>query len=116
MAQKYKTNIEMKDCVCKCKVCDRKFIYGDCQSPMLNDKAWNRVVEFYSLTDYEREANNKYMAHYLRVGRRAKNLEDEHLYICYACMEKALGRKIRRSDLIGKDVPINFDFERMYFE
>lgn len=30
-------------------------------------------------------------------------------------MEKALSRRIRRSDLIGKDVPLNEDFEDMYF-
>lgn len=43
------------------------------------------------------------------------NIEDEHLYLCYKCTEEGLGRKIRRSDLIGKNIPLNEEFEYMYF-
>lgn len=100
---------------CTCKNCGRKFLYGDCQSPMLNNKRWKEVVQFYGLSDYEKEAGKRYFEHYSRVGRRVKEIEDEHLYLCYECIEKALGRKIRRNDLIGKNVPFNEDFEEMYF-
>lgn len=41
---------------CICKNCGRKFLYGDCQSPMLNNKRWKEVVQFYGLSDYEKEA------------------------------------------------------------
>ena len=101
---------------CSCKVCNRKFLYGDCQSPMLSNKKWDEVVSFYDLKEYENKAMEKYRLHCEKVGNyKAKHIDDEHLYICYECMEKALGRKIRRSDLIGKDIPLNEYFEYMYF-
>ena len=101
---------------CQCKVCGRKFIYGDCQSPMLKDKKWEEVVHFYGLENYEMEAHNKFIEHYYRSGLRAKHKDEEQLYLCYECMEKALGRKIKRTDLISKNVPINENFEYMYFD
>lgn len=102
-------------CKCICKNCGRYFLYGDCQSPMLSNKRWKEVVQFYNLSKYEKEAIERYDEHLLRAGWRAKEIENEHLYLCYKCIEEALGRKIRRSDLIGKNIPINKDFEEMYF-
>ena len=104
--------------MCKCKVCNRGFLYGDCQSPMLSEKVWKRVVDFYNLSEYEQAAEKEFARHYdrtLALGKCMKEKDDEHLFICYVCVEKALGRRIRRSDLIGKDVLLNRAFERMYF-
>ena len=105
----------MKRLVCICKNCGRRFIYGDCQSPMLNNKIWNKVVKNLNLKEYEINAEKRYEKHYQKAGWRMSNIEDEHLYLCYECMEKALGRKLKRSDLIGKNVPLNEEFEYMYF-
>lgn len=105
----------MKQLVCKCKACGRMFIYGDCQSPMLKDKIWKKSLNFHNLIDYEKEAYEKFMKHYDKAGSRCSNLEDEHCYLCYKCVEEALGRKIKRSDLINKNVPLNEEFEYMYF-
>lgn len=97
---------------CKCQVCNRRFLYGDSQSPMLKDTIWKRIINYYNLRQYEKESEMRFLTYY---RRGAKHKDDQHLYICYVCMEKALNRKIRRSDLIGKDVPLNADFEEMYF-
>lgn len=105
----------MKRSCCVCKVCGRKFIYGDCQSPMLNSNIWDRIVKFYDLSEYEKDACFKFNEHYKKSGSRLSYKEDEHLYLCYRCMEHALGRKIKRSDLIGKNIPLNDEFEYMYF-
>lgn len=105
----------MKSSVCICKNCGRRFIYGDCQSPMLNDKRWNEIVKKLNLEEYEKEAEQKYEEHYRKAGFRMSKVEDEHLYLCYKCMEEGLGRKLRRSDLIGKNIPLNENFEYMYF-
>lgn len=97
---------------CKCNVCGRKFLYGDCQSPMLKDSIWGKIVHYYCLTDYETKAAHRFSANY---RRNRKHYDNEHLYICYVCMEKALHRKLRRNDLIGTNVPLNAEFEEMYF-
>lgn len=98
---------------CKCNVCGRKFLYGDCQSPMLKDTVWNRIVHYYCLEQYEHDAHLRFNRNY---RRNRKHYDNEHLYICYVCMEKALSRKLRRTDLINKNVPLNSDFEEMYFK
>lgn len=64
---------------------------------------------------YKNEAKQRYEEHHVRAGYRMSNIEDEHLYLCYKCMEEGLGRKIRHSDLIGKNMPLNEEFEYMYF-
>ena len=102
---------------CKCNICGKEFNYGDCQSPMLNGETWNKVVEFYSLKKFESKARAKYAKHIQKEGRSTEALEDEHLFICYTCMEKALGRKICKSDLIGEKGKIfNKAFEDLYFK
>ena len=41
--------------------------------------------------------------------------DEYHLYICSDCMEKALGRKLLKTDLIGENIQFNKDFENNYF-
>lgn len=106
-----------RDKNCMCQVCKKKFAYCDEQSPMLNEKVWNRIVKFYDLEEYEKEADKRFHKNYeyrKQIGQR--HSDDEHLYLCYECMEKALGRKIEPSDLINIGVPLNAEFEKMYFK
>lgn len=95
---------------CKCKVCDKRFGYFSDQSPMLREDIWKKVVQHYNLEIYELEAGERYDN---RVDN--KMVDDEHLFICYECMEKALGRKLLKEDLINVGVPFNSQFEKMYF-
>lgn len=101
---------------CKCQVCEKRFEYLDEQSPMLKKEIWNQVVKFYNLEEYEKEADDRFYKNYeyrKQIGQR--HSDDEHLFICYECMEKALGRRLIREDLINQDVPLNVKFEEMYF-
>lgn len=61
----------------------------------------------------KKKQKKRYNELYSKSGWRIN--ENEHLYLCYECIEKALGRKIKRNDLIGKNVPFNENFEEMYF-
>lgn len=102
---------------CKCQNCNKRFEYMDEQSPMLKKEIWNQVVRFYDLEEYEKEAEDKFYENYeyrKQIGQR--HSDDEHLYLCYECMEKALGRKLRPEDLIDLGVPLNAKFEKMYFK
>lgn len=84
---------------------------------MLKKSVWDKVVNFYSLVEYEKEAEERFYENYEYrkiIGHRYS--DDEHLFICYECMEKALGRKIEPPDLINIGVPLNMAFEEMYFK
>ena len=102
-----------KRCNCKCQVCGKRFAYGDEQSPMLKNNVQNKIVKFYNLEEYEIEADRKFYKNY---SKSHGFYDDEHLFICYECMEKALGRRIEFSDLINIGVPLNIAFEEMYFK
>lgn len=102
---------------CKCQSCGKRFVYGDEQSPMLRKDIWNKIVKFYDLEQYEKEADDRFHENYeyrKQIGQR--HSDDEHLYLCYECMEKALGRKLEPRDLINIGVPLNAEFEKMYFK
>ena len=112
--------------MCKCNVCGKKFKYGDENSPMLNENTWRNVLKFYKLEESEREKEDAFIKVYdLQYETRSKRLKDLimevschdalHTYICYDCMEKALGRKITKEDLIEENVPFNEAFEKKYF-
>lgn len=111
-----------------CNVCGRRFAYGDKWSPMMREDIWNHIVKYYNLREFEIEAGKRFDKAYdewMNHKYEGADTEDEyeklhdtnkHLFICYKCMERALGRKIQKSDLIGEDVPINQDFEEFYFK
>ena len=101
--------------MCKCKVCNKKFNYGDKNSPMLDNKIWNNIVNFYNLKEYEIKAENKFYNQYNGFRKNFKDKDEYHLYICIDCMEKALNRKLTKDDLIGINVPFNEEFEKWYF-
>ena len=101
---------------CKCKVCGKEFYYGDKESPMLKNDVWNSIVRHYGLSEYEEKAFELYSKVNFGFRRKFRDKDEYHLYICSDCMEKALGRKILKSDLIGEDVPLNREFEETYFK
>ena len=80
---------------CKCKICNKSYMYGDKNSPMLIDKIWNSIVRFYKLEDFEKRS---------------------HLFICSDCMEKALDRHIKEDDLVDPKYPFNDSFRKWYFK
>ena len=103
---------------CKCKVCGKELQYCGDNSPMLKNDIWNQIVDFYNLKEYEEEAFEAFIKAYKKWKRRKNEFNDKdeyHLYLCTNCMEKALGRKILKSDLIGENTPFNENFEENYF-
>ena len=75
---------------CKCKVCKEEWNYSSSISPMLVNLIYEKVLNYYKL-------NNT-----------------RNTFICYKCMEKALGRKLKESDLIDKKYPFNDEFRYWY--
>ena len=94
---------------CFCSVCDTQFEYADENSPMLKDEVWNDIVAHYGLQEHERYANQKRAEGY----SYPTHLRQYRTFICYKCMEKALGRRIERTDLA--EVFFNIKFENFYF-
>lgn len=82
-----------------CRVCGKDFDYGDEQSPVFKDDIWNQVLRtngFQEIQPISRE-----------------HPQDDTGFICYECVEKALGRKITKEDL--QDVIFNEPFIEHYF-
>ena len=77
---------------------------------MLREEIWKKVVKYYNLETYELEAEKRF-----DKREDSSMVDDEHLFICYTCMEKALERKLKPDDLIRQGVPFNEKFEKMYF-
>lgn len=76
--------------VCKCKICNETWNYSSSISPMLNNDKWLQILNYYNI-------KNK-----------------RNTFICYKCMEKALGRKLKESDLIDKKYSFNGEFRYWY--
>lgn len=95
---------------CFCSVCDRQFEYADENSPMLKDEVWHDIVAHYGLQDHERYAEQKRLEGYTYPT----HLRQYHTFICYKCMEKALGRRIEQNDLM--EVPFNYNFINNYYD
>lgn len=51
----------------KCTVCNKEFYYGDHNSPMFIDEVWNKIINYFKLTNFEKEA-----AHWLVDNGYAK--------------------------------------------
>lgn len=113
--------------MCKCSVCDKIFEYGDENSPMLNNSIWQKVIRFYNLEKSEKEKEDAFIKVYdLQRATQSDKLRNLildvschsalHTFICYKCVENALGRKITKEDLIGENVPLNKAFEEKYFK
>lgn len=96
----------------KCTACNKSFNYGDYNSPMFIDKIWNKIITYYGLTNFEKEAARKFISFYKRGDISYR--EDCHVFICSECAEKALGRKILTSDI--NDSVFNIPFREKYFK
>ena len=81
---------------------------------MLNNILWNKIVKYYNLENYEKEANNRFIKAY----KKKQNIEkdNQHLFICIDCMENALNRKLTKNDLVGDNISYNKTFEEWYFK
>lgn len=105
--------------MCKCKVCNRQFHYGDEWSPMFVEKIWWDLLDFYNLWRYEAEAEDTFYREYAKYkkGPRPTPFQDKdeyHCFICYECAEKALGRKLTLEDI--NDSMFNGPFKKFYFK
>lgn len=109
--------------MCKCKVCNKTFEYGDEKSPCLTNEKWKEVVSYYGLLEYEKKASELYAEEDPWLNENFVDKDEYHLYICSDCMEKALGRKILPSDLFTPQAKTegmlwhyNKAFEETYFK
>ena len=73
---------------CTCRGCGETWYYSSNISPMLVESKWEKVLKFFNLKDLS------------------------NTFICYKCMEKALGRKLRRTDI--NNFPFNEAFKDWY--
>lgn len=48
----------------KCTVCNKEFYYGDHNSPMFIDEVWNKIINYFKLTNFEKEAAKKFSSYY----------------------------------------------------
>lgn len=113
---------------CNCSICNKEFEYGDENSPMLKNEIWDKILNHYGIKNEEREKARLYYKlwdlYYNDAvkTKKAKKVLGEvldskylHTYICTDCMEKAMGRKLSKDDMIGENVPFNEEFEKCYF-
>lgn len=105
--------------MCRCKVCNKQFKYGDEQSPMFVDKIWRDLLDFYNLWRYEAEAESAFHHAYSKYKKGPRfaafcDKDEYHCYICYECAEKALGRKLTKDDI--NDSIFNEPFVKFYFK
>lgn len=105
--------------MCKCKVCNREFRYGDGWSPMFTDKIWWDLLDFYNLWRYEAEAKSAFHEAIYKYERGSLltpfvDKEEYHCDICYKCAEKALGRKLVPEDV--NNSLFNESFKKIYFK
>ena len=75
---------------CKCKICKEQWNYRSSISPMLINEIYEKVLNYYKIKN-----TNK-------------------TFICYKCMEKALDRKLKESDLVDIKYPFNDEFREWY--
>ena len=107
---------------CKCKVCGKRYEYGDRHSPCLIDEKWKEIVDFYNLGKYEKKAYKLLAIADPWLNEDFVDKDVYHLYICSDCMEKALGRKILPTDLSTASAKLegrwyyNKEFEEFYFK
>lgn len=86
-----------------CTVCKKPMRYCGDDSVMLTDDKWNDVLTFYNLHQYEREAEKRANDFYSKKNRwghiKIHAPENCHTFVCNDCIERALGRPIKRSDI-----------------
>lgn len=100
----------------RCTVCGKPIEYDSNDSVMLYEPQWKQVLDFYGLTEYEKEAAiksyefskmcNKY------GGLRLNPPQNTHTFVCNDCIEKALGHEIREEDI--NDSLFNQNYRRTH--
>ena len=91
---------------------NKEFYYGDHNSPMFIDEVWNKIINYFKLTNFEKEAAKKFSSYYKGGGK--DYYPDHHVFICSECAEKALGREITDKDI--NDSLFNIPFREKYFK
>lgn len=93
----------------KCTVCNKEFYYGDHNSPMFIDEVWNKIINYFKLTNFEKEAAKKFSSYY--KGEVKIIIQTT---MCLSVAEKALGREITDKDI--NDSLFNIPFREKYFK
>lgn len=103
----------------ECSVCNTEYVYCSGYSPVLNDTLWHQIQDYYGLKDPEYLDNNSInfstiLEKRLEMVRKivTKIPSENHCTICVKCMEKALGRKIKVSDLVSCKINDRFLLKR----
>ena len=100
-----------------CNVCKRHIEYDSRDSVMLTDANWNKVIRYYGLTRREKEImSNKIEWIDICSRRGGIRMEPDYeinMFVCNECMEKALGHKLRKSDM--NNSIFNADYIDKYF-
>ena len=113
------------DTSCTCSGCGKKYTYGDENSPVVLNRIWAKLLEFYRITEDEEYAREKKFLKLYKKWKEASGEEKEaihekmcgpeyHVYFCTDCIEKALGRKITKHDI--QLCPYNEEFMAKYFK
>lgn len=101
----------------KCTVCGRPIEYSSEYSVMLRNDVWHRVLQYFNLDtvedDYARRRRQYYEMCHRRGGQKGKAPDDTFLYVCNDCVEEALGRAIRPTDLMN--CPFNNEYKEEHF-
>ncbi|WP_370841529.1 hypothetical protein [Gemmiger formicilis] len=79
---------------------------------MFIDEVWNKIINYFKLTNFEKEAAKKFSSYYKGGGK--DYYPDHHVFICSECAEKALDREITDKDI--NDSLFNIPFREKYFK
>lgn len=93
----------------KCTVCNKEFYYGDHNSPMFIDEVWNKIINYFKLTNFEKEAAKKFSSYY----------KGEVKIIIQTTMCLSVANVRRRLQVADKDINdslFNIPFREKYFK
>lgn len=96
----------------KCTVCNKEFYYGDHNSPMFIDEVWNKIINYFKLTNFEKEAAKKFSSYYKG--------EVKIVIQTTMCLSVAnVRRRLQVGEITDKDINdslFNIPFREKYFK
>ena len=108
---------------CTCNGCSKEYTYGDENSPVVYPRVWRSICSYWGISEEQEHRRNQ---EYIKIYKTWSELEDGdekqrlfvemrkpeyHTFFCTTCMEKALGRKLNKSD-----VDFRLQYNKMFFE